>query len=181
MENQVEVWKDVKGFEGIYQVSNLGRIKSLEVKRFTKTNNSFSTYKEKILNQSYTKDGYLKITFTVDKIKRTFLSHRLVATSFIPNPENKPEVNHINGIKDDNRDENLEWNTPVENLKHAYVNGLKMPKQGIKNGCSKLSEKEVLEIRKIGKTMFKKDIAVLYNVGTSTISRVQNKTHWKHI
>jgi hypothetical protein len=181
MENQVEIWKDVVGYKGIYQVSNLGRVKSLEVKRFTKANNSFSTYKEKILNQSYTKDGYLKITFTVNKVKKTFLVHRLVATAFIENPNNKPEVNHINGIKDDNSYKNLEWNTPVENVKHAYKNGLKTPKQGVENGCSKLSEKEVLEIRKIGKTMFKKDIAILYNVGASTISRVQNKTHWKHI
>lgn len=181
MENQVEIWKDVVGYEGIYQVSNFSRVKSLEVKRFTKANNSFSTYKEKILNQSLTKDGYLKITFTVNKQKKTFLVHRLVAIAFIPNPENKPEVNHKDGIKTNNFPDNIEWNTPDENQKHAYRNGLKISKKGIENLSSKLTEKQVFEIRKFEGLKTQKELSKIYNVGTSTIGRVLRKTHWKHI
>ena len=110
-----EIWKDIEGYEGLYQVSNLGRIKSLQK----------GIKKEKIRKQFYKKDsGYLLITLSKENKLHTYSVHRLVAKAFIPNPNNKEQVNHKNGIKDDNRVENLEWNTSSENIQHAYKTGL---------------------------------------------------------
>lgn len=111
-----EIWKDIKGYEGIYQVSNLGRVKSLG-------NNK--TKKEKILKPAINR-GYLRITIQKDGINKKKYVHRLVAETFIPNSEKKPQVNHINCKKDDNRVCNLEWCTNGENQKHAWDNGLKI-------------------------------------------------------
>ena len=181
MENQVEIWKDVVGYEGLYQVSNFGNIKSLPQKRWMNVNMAYAYYNGKILSPSTTIDGYLQIRISKDSIGKTFLVHRLIALAFIINPNNKSEVNHINGIKDDNRVKNLEWVTPKENAKHAYKVGLKKPQKGITNGSCKLTESQVLEIRSLKGLKSYKELAKMYNVGTTAIGRIQNKTHWKHI
>ena len=85
----MEIWKDVKGYEGLYQVSNLGRIKSLRTNR--------------ILKNIKDKDGYEIIFFSIHQNQKCFKIHRLVAEAFIPNPDNKPQVEHINSISEDNR------------------------------------------------------------------------------
>jgi hypothetical protein len=112
-----EIWKDIKGWEGLYQVSNIGRIKSFEKIQYPT---------ERILKQRL-RLGYLCVVLYSGEVKnkKYYLVHRLVAIAFIPNPENKKWVNHINGIKADSRVENLEWVTPGENQKHAYDNGLR--------------------------------------------------------
>jgi len=97
-----EVWKDIEGYEGLYQVSNLGRVRS------------FHGDSEKIMKQTLQK-GYLRITLLKNKKQKRFLSHRLVAQAFIPNPENKPQVNHIDEDKTNNRVDNLNWMTSKEN------------------------------------------------------------------
>ncbi|MBM7565764.1 NUMOD4 domain-containing protein [Paenibacillus sacheonensis] len=113
---QDEVWKDVVGYEGIYQVSNFGRVKSL---------GNGVTRKEKILRQHINRRGYMKLDLSMKgQEPKKFSVHRLVAQAFIPNPLNKPQVNHVNCFKSDNRVTNLEWNTQKENLLHAKANGL---------------------------------------------------------
>ena len=108
-----EIWKDIKGYKGIYQVSNLGNVKSLP----RKTNNQY--YKGLYLKQ-YIYKGYLRLQLTKHSKSKWFLVHRLVAEAFIPNPKNKPQVNHIDGNKLNNKVDNLEWVTPSENQIHSY-------------------------------------------------------------
>ena len=101
-----EIWKPIKDFEGYYEVSNIGRVRSLNYKR---------TGKEKILKNIEDYKGYLEVGLTKNGKRKQFKVHRLVAEAFIPNPENKPCIDHINTVKSDNRVENLRWVTYKEN------------------------------------------------------------------
>lgn len=114
-----EIWVPVKDFEGRYEVSNLGGVRSLD----HETNNKWGKYiqKGKVLRQYPNKQGYLCVYLYRGSKKRKIMRvNRLVAINFIPNPDNKPWVNHINGVKDDNRVENLEWCTVAENVQHSF-------------------------------------------------------------
>lgn len=112
-----EVWKDIKGYEGIYQVSNLGRIKSFKRK---------SINEGLILKPHEIRLGYLQVTLYDKNKRKIFLVHRLVAMTFIPNPQNKPEINHKDGNSSNNKVSNLEWCTHQENIQHAWDNGLQV-------------------------------------------------------
>ncbi len=113
----MEIWKDILGYEGLYQVSNLGRVKLLPRKVNAKSNSCRMLY-EKIFAIVLAPNGYCRVGLRLNKNRRHFSVHRLVAEAFIPNDKNKPQVNHINGIKTDNRVENLEWCTERENSVH---------------------------------------------------------------
>lgn len=118
-----EEWRDVPGFEGRYQVSNLGRLRS--VPRDVNNHTGIIHLKGKILTQRYNHKGYKVVDLVDHEQKHKYrLVHRLLAQAFIPNPMNKPQVNHIDGIKDHNVLENLEWVTNSENQLHAYKHGL---------------------------------------------------------
>lgn len=110
-----EIWKDVVGYEGYYKVSNLGNVSSVKKKN-------------KILMLNSHRAGYPQLTLSKHNIRKTKCVHRLLAKAFIPNPLNKKTVNHINGIKTDNRVENLEWATYKENMCHAHKIGIKTAK-----------------------------------------------------
>lgn len=117
-----EIWKDIKGYEGLYQVSNLGRVKAL-AKRIDK-GKCHRIFPEKILVPIETNRGYLRIKICKDRKIYKLRIHRLVAEAFIINIENKPEVNHIDGNKKNNNINNLEWVTSKENKDHAVRMGL---------------------------------------------------------
>lgn len=145
-----EVWLPISGFEKNYRVSNFGRIKSLKRKTIRKDGKTLKI-RERIMKLATGNHGYKKVVLQKNKTK-TYRVHRLVATAFISNPENKPCVNHKNGIKTDNRVENLEWCTQKENINHAINTGLIKYKRNsnIKNRPKqkKLNQKQVDEIRK---------------------------------
>jgi len=115
----VEVWKDIAWWEWMYQISNIWNVKSLS--RLIKRGGRYPfKSKERILKKIYNEHGYFTIIFCKDWRVKSFMVHRLVAQAFIPNPENKPQINHKNWIRDDNRTENLERCTNWENQLHAY-------------------------------------------------------------
>lgn len=110
-----ELWKDIKGYENIYQISSLGNVKSCNYNR---------TGIARILKPIITK-GYLCVGLNIKGQQKKYKIHKLVAEAFIPNPDNKLQINHKNGLKTDNRVENLEWSTAKENLRHALDTGLR--------------------------------------------------------
>ena len=122
-----EEWKPVVGYEGLYEVSSFGRVRSLGRSTTFKIRSKIATcyYPPKILKQVYAFDNYLKVGLTTkNRVLKTVSVHRLVAEAFLPNPSNKTQVNHKNGVKDDNRVDNLEWCSPKENTIHAHRTGL---------------------------------------------------------
>lgn len=119
-----EIWKDIKGYENYYQVSNYGRIKSKARIRKGKQKQFYLT-KEKILRAHVNKKrGYVQILLIKKAEQKLYLCHRLVAEAFIPNLNNYSEINHIDGNKQNNYVKNLEWCTHSENIKHAYNKSL---------------------------------------------------------
>ena len=166
----MEIWKSIKGFENEYEISNLGNLRSKNrfVKHYIKDANRF--YKAKSKKIRLGKDGYYKCTLKKDSLRFDFRVHRLVADTFLENNDSKKIVNHKNGIKTDNRIENLEWCTSSENVIHAVEIGL------IK---SKLNDKEVIDIY-LSKLSNRK-LAKEYNVDSTIIWRIKNKKAYKHI
>lgn len=154
----MEIWKDIQGLEGKYQVSNTGLFRSLD--HFVNMGQNINRISYgKILVQIKGKDGYFYIAFGR---RNRLSSHRTIAQHFIPNPENKPQVNHINCIKTDNRVENLEWCTNKENVGHYNDNF----RTNIRN-CPKLTEDDVRYIRKSDLPIYV--LMAKYNVCRKTI------------
>lgn len=114
----VEKWEEISGYEGLYQISSFGNAKSLD--RIIKTKQGYVCRKGRNIKPALNSCGYLCITLCKNGTRKTVFIQRLVAETFIANPENKKEVNHLNGNKLDNRIDNLEWCTHSENVKHAY-------------------------------------------------------------
>jgi hypothetical protein len=123
-----EIYKDIQGYEGIYQVSNLGN-----VKRINNKNNK----NELVLKQFYNVRGYYQIGLYFNNKQKYYYVHRLIAQAFIPNPNNYPIINHINGIKSDNSIGNLEWCTYLHNIRHAFSTGLNIAPIGDNHKRSK--------------------------------------------
>ena len=167
-----------------YSISNKGVLK---------TSNWKNKSKDAIMKPALNRKGYLKTILVLNSVNKPVFIHRLVAMAFIPNPENKPQVNHINGIKTDNRVENLEWVTAKENVNHAIQNGLIKSvagwnkglntSQGSENVNSILDEKKVIEIRLkfVPRRYTRKMLAYEYGVKESTIKDVLIRKSWRHI
>jgi hypothetical protein len=169
-----EIWKDIERYEGLYQVSNLGRVKSL-----SRLDTLGRKVKGCILKFLLHSGGYTQVTLYRCGAKKFFI-HRLTALAFIPNFDNKSEINHKNGIKVDNRVENLEWATSFENKRHRIdVLGILVDNRGEKSGMVKLTKVDVLQIRESGLKC--RELAVRYNVNPSHISRIKSSKRWGHI
>jgi len=169
-----EIWKDIKGFKGLYQISNLGRVKSLKKKR------GFLILKEKILKSHLDNLGYQMLTLVKNKKHKQYRIHRLVAIAFISNLNNKKEVNHIDGNKSNNNILNLEWSTRSENMKHADKMGLRNI-NGENNNKSKLKNENIIFIRKNKNKYSQKELAFLFNVTNANICSILKNKTWRHI
>ena len=122
-----EEWRPIKDFEGFYEVSNFGHVRSIERYVFCRSKTNPKKIEACIRKLREDRDGYLTVSLKNGQITKLKKAHRLVAEAFIDNPLLSPEVNHINGIKSDNRVENLEWATTFENSRHRTINRLTKP------------------------------------------------------
>ena len=165
----MEQWRDIDGYDELYQVSSLGRVKSLKFGKIRSLKFGFSG------------NGYLRVCLWEDNKGKIFSVHRLVAQAFIPNPELKREVNHINGIKTDNRVENLEWCTRSENARHAFDIGLQVARQGEERHNAKLSNEKVFYIRDNPDGLNTYELTKKFNVCEATINDIQRGKIWKSI
>ena len=177
--NMEQIWKTIQGFEGLYEVSNLGAVKSLE--KMWVVNKAIRNKPETIMKQSTDSNGYFQVELSKNGKAKKYLVHRLIAKAFIENPDNKNDVNHINCIKKDNRVENLEWATRSENIRHALDNNLVDSAKGSRHGMSILKEEDVIKIRSLGDKYTKKELAEMFGVGRRSINQILNKKSWKHI
>lgn len=170
---EVELWKDVKDFEGLYMVSSYGRIRNYP-KKTRKT--------PSILKFNKSNCDYLLVCFFKDGKKYNKLVHRLVAIAFLSNPDNLPEVNHDDGNKANNFLYNLVWSTKSANMQHAYDNGLNSSK-GVKNSGCKLTEGQVWDIRDMIalNNCAYSVIAKKFGVSVPTISDIHRGYSWKHL
>lgn len=177
-----EIWKSIKGHEGIYSVSSFGRVRS-EFRVICRCNGYRQTIREKILRFSLTKCGYASIPLS----GKNFRVHRLVAEAFIPNPDNKETVNHIDGVKLNNRLENLEWATRSEQSIHAIEMGLHKPppsKKGEEHSQSKITEFIVMEMVEDWNNYKVKnldDLCNKYKLSKGYISVIFSRKCWKHL
>lgn len=155
-----EIWKNIKGYEGFYQISSFGKIKSLR--------------NDKILKLRIGKTGYLYTVFSVNSVRKTVKPHRLIALNFIPNPEFKIDVNHIDGNKCNNRLDNLEWVTEQENVIHAHETGLSKGVRGEKSHYAKISDENVSAIRELffKYNLSQKHMASYFKISQAQISRI---------
>ncbi len=176
-----EYWAYVDGYNGIYMVSNLGRVKSMP-RKIIKGKRTYYT-SELVVSACYNK-GYKQVALSNGVNKKSHRVHVLVACAFIPNPQNKPNVNHKNGIKDDNKIENLEWNTQKENVNHAFANNLVRIPKGSQKVAAKLKESQVWDIRERFKNNNKEEyenVAREYGVSGTCIKYIVINKTWKHV
>lgn len=167
-------WRTIPNYSR-YVASNTGLIKTFDWK---------GSGKEKILSPALDQSGYFRTMLKRDDGKtHTVKIHRIIAQTFIPNTENKAEVNHKNGNKTDNNINNLEWVTHQENVQHAFALGLAKPRRGEKNNKSILTEKQVIEIRKkfYPRKYTRLMLAKEYGVSPATIKDVILRRSWKYV
>lgn len=162
-----EQWKPVEGYEGLYEISDHGRVKSVRYP------------KQHVMTVCLTQNGYGKVTLS-NKGKKSCSIHRTVAQMFIPNPYNNPEVNHIDGNKLNNQVSNLEWATSSENQKHAFDTGLQVSRKG-EDGSSILTNDQVLYIRAHAHEHYSKHFADMFGVKRQAIDDIISGKNWKHL
>jgi len=179
-----EIWKDVEGFEGVYQVSNHGKVRSLpRVVTQKNRGGGFHAQKKpgKIVKGALNSKGYLRVSLGG---KAVFV-HRLVATHFVPNPLDKEQVNHEDGDKLNNRADNLNWKTNQENRDHAVSNNLHRVSKGEERDSAILTDEDIRWIRKHAQkhhpTMSYKMVADKFNVTPQHIGNIVKGKKWSHV
>lgn len=169
----MELWKAVKGYEGLYEVSDKGRIrrtsdyKLLSIYRYTKRyTNSRSS-------------GYCRVMLRRDGVTKCAYVHRLVAISF-HGMQKGLEVNHLDGDKSNNALNNLAWSTPKENVRHSFATGLRVPVRGSRHGRSKLNETQIARIRRLGRSLPQVEVAQQFGVSRALVGLILQGKRWAH-
>jgi hypothetical protein len=178
-ESQVEIWKDIEGYEGIYQVSNKGKVKSMPriPRRFERPDMA----KGRILKQQFVSAGYLKVALCKAGTEKTAQVHKLVANAFLMKPDGAEVVNHIDFDKTNNSVDNLEWCTQKYNIHHS-AKYFRLS-HGENHPHSKLTENQVREIRAkhIPYKYSAAKLAKEYGVAQISIKRILNRRFWRHV
>lgn len=180
-----EIWKSVVGWEGIYEVSNFGQVRSIS-RLIARQDGSTQRFRQCILSPRKNSTGYLIVTLSdlSNGRRATVRVHRLVAEAFIPNPMSLPEVNHIDSDRANARVDNLEWVTPSQNRYHGYHFGsVSLPRRiGEKTSSAKLDAGKVLEIRLLAsRGVSSRQLAKKYAVNKTTILRLLSGETWSHV
>ncbi len=175
-----ERWRSILGYEGIYEVSSLGTVRSLDREEsWSYGANRFRS--GRVMTPAHATNGYLVIKLRKNGQRQQRVVHRLVAEAFIEIPVSlmRPEVNHKNGLKQDNRVENLEWVSSSQNTRHALATGLMSVRRGESHHASKLTAIQVEEIRDAyGKGAKQADLAHQFGVNQTAISKIIRRTRW---
>lgn len=163
-----EEWRDIEGYDGKYQISNYGRVKSFKCKT------------PHILKPFLSRDGYLKNNLCLQGKQCPRAVHRLVAQVFIPNPDNKPQINHVDGVKWNACSTNLEWATNSENQCHAYNTGLQVARRGSDVNFAKLTNEQVIYIRENPDNLSVRQLGEKLGLDRRTISNVQRGKSYRN-
>lgn len=177
----IEVWKDIPGYVGEYLISSHGRVRSLTRKIVTKTGRIYAL-KGRFISCKNGEGLYSIAHLYKHNVGESVYVHRLVAEAFVPNPNGKPEVNHVDGNVGNNMADNLEWVTCSENALHAIEIGLTHHAVGEKASGSKLKEHEVSEIRELlSQGLSSRSVGKRYCVTHKTVLAIKHRESWKHI
>lgn len=182
-----EIWKDIEGYEDLYQISNRGRARSLSRYMSIPKNNHSKKHRKfhkgGILETNKPGNrGYAALALYYNaKMSKRIVVHRLVAKAFIPNPKDKPQINHKDGNKLNNHVNNLEWVTCSENHYHAYSMGFRSHLVGNNAPNNKLMEPQVLEIKKLKGKYSGRIIGRMFNISQQHVSRIHSNQAWKHL
>lgn len=169
-----EEWRDIPGYEGIYQVSDLGRVKRITKHRRYAAN--------RLLKPIAHNMGYVEVILCCGTEQKRYYIHRLILATFIGECPSGMQVNHKNGIKTDNRLENLEYVTRSQNIKHSYDVLKRQRPIGESAINARLTESQVREIRRLLKLGARPvDLAKQFDVHKNTIHSIKNKSNWKHV
>jgi hypothetical protein len=166
-----EIWKPIEGYENLYHISNLGRVKSLPKQK------GFIYKQETILKPKTTLLGYKTILLSKESKRKEIFIHRLVGKAFIANPNNYPVINHIDAVRNNNAVENLEWCTSSYNALHAFKLGNR-DNHGEKHSHAKLTYKIVKKIRRLLETTRQSDLADKFKVSRATITLIKQNKVW---
>ncbi|NDB81369.1 MAG: hypothetical protein EB127_01275 [Alphaproteobacteria bacterium] len=172
----IEEWKSCPGYECSYEVSNFGNVRSIDRTCGSRP----GVTKGKLLKPFINRHKYLEVNLFENSKSTPKIIHRLVAKAFIPNPESKPQVNHIDGNKLNNRVDNLEWMSNSENQKHAYSLGLQPSRAGENNSKAKITDKDVTLLKELynsGKSVV--EISKLTEISVSSARQIIYGRTWK--
>lgn len=180
-----EIWASVPGFDGFYEASTFGRIRS--VRRYTRCVSKAGREFKKLqggqcLKQVPHNAGYLQVAFSADGERSSHLVHRIVAATFLPNPEAHPWINHKDGNKHNNVPDNLEWCTPLHNTHHAMELGLHRVLRGSEKTTAKLNEHKVGIIRELMVYGYSNEkLGEFFGVAAAVISNIRHGHAWKGV